>query len=135
VGLGPIIYAVAKAGVIHLSRQAALELAPDRIRVNSICPGWVATPIFGGAGQSEEERSRMIAAVRGVGADLQPLPLAGTPEALAEAYLFLASDEARFVTGANFMIDGGLTISPAHAATAGSKVRQALDSLKGEAEP
>jgi NAD(P)-dependent dehydrogenase (short-subunit alcohol dehydrogenase family) len=124
-GLGPLIYSVAKAAVLQLTKQAALELAPHGVRVNAISPGWVATPIFAG-GAEAETRDRVVEAVSSIADKLQPLALAGLPEHVAEAYLFLASDEARFITGATITADGGLTLSPAHAAAAGRRVTEAV---------
>ncbi len=93
-------YTAAKGGVIALSRQLAGELARDRIRVNSISPGFIATPLN--------------AAVRATGledalAARIPLGCWGGPEDVAAACLFLASDQARYVTATNLVIDGGLS--------------------------
>lgn len=97
---GPLVYSAAKAAVINLSKSAAVELAPDRIRVNAICPGFIVTPLAGGG---DPER------VRGAFARSQPWPEAGTGEHIAGAALFLASDDAVFVTGEALVVDGGLT--------------------------
>ncbi|HLI66690.1 MAG TPA: glucose 1-dehydrogenase [Caulobacteraceae bacterium] len=96
-------YSAAKAGVVNLTRSAALELARDKIRVNSIAPGGVATPIIGGGANFNK------AAVDAVLVNAQPLPLAGQPEDIAAAALFLASDAARFITGHCLVVDGGAT--------------------------
>src|SRR5579872_1188767 len=96
-------YSAAKAGVVNLTRSAALELARDKIRVNSIAPGGVATPIIGGGANFNK------AAVDAALVNAQPLPLAGQPEDIAAAALFLASDAARFITGHCLVVDGGAT--------------------------
>lgn len=108
-GDAPIAYSSAKAGVINMTMGAAVELAQHRIRVNCICPGIIRTPL----------------AQRGLPPDpeaflrtLQPWPEPGAPEDIAGAALFLASDDARFVTGATLVVDGGL-----HAAGPNMSVR------------
>ncbi len=97
---GPLVYSAAKAAVINLSQSAAVELAPDRIRVNAICPGFIATPLATGH-HPERVRERF--------ARSQPWPAAGSSEHIAGAALFLASDDAEFVTGEALVVDGGLT--------------------------
>jgi NAD(P)-dependent dehydrogenase (short-subunit alcohol dehydrogenase family) len=91
-------YSAAKAGVIGLTRTVALEYGPQGIRANCICPGFVATPmldrVLGGREESVLHR-------------LAPLRRVGTPDDIAAAALFLASDEASYVTGVPFMVDGG----------------------------
>ena len=97
---GPIAYSAAKAAVINLTRGAAVELAPDRIRVNAICPGFIATPL---AEQGRPESTRAAFATS------QPWPDYGRGEHIAGAALFLASEDAEFVTGEALVVDGGLT--------------------------
>jgi NAD(P)-dependent dehydrogenase (short-subunit alcohol dehydrogenase family) len=91
-------YAAAKAGVINLTRLAALEYADKNIRVNCICPGVIETPmverVLGGRPRERVVRS-------------EPIGRLGRPEDIANAALFLASDESSFATGAPFIIDGG----------------------------
>lgn len=108
---GPLGYCVAKAAVIQLSRVAALQLAPSRIRVNSLVPGLIPTPIFGAAfGMSHEVAKRMVPTLNAGAWALQPLPRAGSPRDVAEACLFLSTDSAAFVTGTELRIDGGMTL-------------------------
>lgn len=108
---GPVGYCVAKAAVIQLTRVAALQLAPYRIRVNSLVPGLIPTPIFGAAfGMSHEIAQRMVPTLSAGAATLQPLPRAGSPRDIAEACLFLSTDSAAFVTGTELRIDGGATL-------------------------
>lgn len=97
---GPLVYSAAKAAVVSLSKAAAIELAPDRIRVNAICPGFINTPLA--AGDNPEKAAAKMA-------HIQPWPDTGQGEDIAGAALFLASDDARFVTGEALVVDGGLT--------------------------
>lgn len=97
---GPMVYSAAKAAVLSLTRSAAVELAPDRIRVNAICPGFIATPLAE-LDRPDETRARFATA--------QPWPDFGRGEHIAGAALFLASDDAEFVTGEALIVDGGLT--------------------------
>lgn len=115
-GWGPIAYSVAKCGVIHLSRVTAAELSAERIRVNAICPGLIATSIFGASmGLPREVADQMAARIEEVAPKMQPIPKAGVPSDIAEAALFLASDASAFVTGTHLIVDGGITIGPRHA--------------------
>jgi NAD(P)-dependent dehydrogenase (short-subunit alcohol dehydrogenase family) len=92
-------YNASKAGVILLARTMARELAP-RIRVNAVCPGYVLTPM-----QRAEYTDEMLAAVNeGI-----PLKRHAEPEEIAALFAFLASDDARYITGAAIAIDGGET--------------------------
>jgi NAD(P)-dependent dehydrogenase (short-subunit alcohol dehydrogenase family) len=99
-GAGPLCYSACKAAVVNLTRAAAVELAGDKIRVNAICPGGILTPLVH-RGSPDALRPRLQA--------LQPWPEAGLGEHIAGAALFLASDDARFVTGEALVVDGGLT--------------------------
>ncbi len=108
-GAGPAAYSACKAAVINLSRAAALELAPLRIRVNAICPGGILTPLVH-RGNEEATRKRLDS--------LQPWPSHGQGAHIAGAALFLASDDSEFVTGEALVVDGGLTAAgPALART------------------
>jgi NAD(P)-dependent dehydrogenase (short-subunit alcohol dehydrogenase family) len=109
-GFGSHVYSAAKAAVIQLTRSVATELGESGVRVNCICPGGVATPLFGkAAGCSQEHAVETLALVRSALADLQPLHRAGLPEDVAEAALWLASDSASFITGHALVVDGGLS--------------------------
>jgi len=90
-------YNASKAGVIELTRSMALELAPT-IRVNAVCPGFILTPM-----QEAEYTPEMQRAF----ADRVPLRRLGRPEDVAGLFAFLASDDAAFITGQCFVIDGG----------------------------
>jgi NAD(P)-dependent dehydrogenase (short-subunit alcohol dehydrogenase family) len=95
-------YCAAKAGVANLTRAAALELAASGIRVTSVHPGYVETPLL---------QSRLDAAPdrRATLERLTPAGRLAAPEEIASAILYLASDEARFMTGTGLLIDGGYT--------------------------
>jgi NAD(P)-dependent dehydrogenase (short-subunit alcohol dehydrogenase family) len=90
-------YNASKAGVIELTRTMALELAPS-VRVNAVCPGWILTPM-----QAAEYTPEMRQAF----AEKVPLKRLGRPEDVAALFAFLASDDAAFITGQAFVIDGG----------------------------
>jgi len=110
-GFGPLAYSAAKCAVIHMSRCAAAELSPQKIRVNAICPGLIATSIFGASmGLPREVADQMAARVAEAGPKIQPIPKAGLPEDIARAALYLASDDSLFVTGTHIVVDGGITI-------------------------
>jgi NAD(P)-dependent dehydrogenase (short-subunit alcohol dehydrogenase family) len=94
------VYSMAKAGVIALTKAAAIEYGEQGIRANAICPGFIETPMSGGKGAGE----RFPALVGG-----SALKRAGQPEEVAELASFLASDRAAYITGAVIPIDGGST--------------------------
>ena len=108
-GSAQVAYAAAKAGVIQLTRVVAVQYAPKRIRVNCVVPGQLHTPMVearlakqragGDVNQILSERQKRI-----------PLGFAGDGRDTANAVLFLASDEARFITGAEIVVDGGMTV-------------------------
>ena len=105
-----IIYAAAKAAVIHLTKCVAMEMGERNIRVNCISPGGIATGIFGKAlGLPTEEAEKSVEALKQSLTAMQPIPRAGLPEDIAMAAVFLASDESTFVNGHNLVVDGGLT--------------------------
>ena len=115
-GWGPPAYSAAKAAVIHMSRCAAAELSPQGIRVNAICPGLIATSIFGAAmGLPRAAADQMAARVADNAASAQPIKKPGLPEDIARAALYLASDESAFVTGTHMVVDGGITVGARHA--------------------
>ncbi|MDB5425459.1 MAG: linX [Phenylobacterium sp.] len=114
-GWGPIAYSSAKAAVVHMSKVAAAQLSPRKIRVNAICPGLIATSIFGASlGLPRDVADQMAARVAEHGAKVQPIPKAGAPDDIAQAALYLASDAAQFVTGTHLVVDGGITVGSRH---------------------
>jgi NAD(P)-dependent dehydrogenase (short-subunit alcohol dehydrogenase family) len=109
-GFGPHVYSAAKAAVIQLTKTVAMELGEHNIRVNCICPGGIATPIFGkGLGMSAEQAEAIVPLMKGVLENLQPIKRSGVPDDIAHAVLWLASDDATFVNGHALVVDGGLT--------------------------
>jgi dihydroanticapsin dehydrogenase len=98
-------YCASKGGVIQLTRQMAVDYAPHGIRVNCVCPGTTLTPMIERLFAQEPDEP---AARRRVAA-MHPLGRFARPEEIAEAVLFLASDEASFITGAALPVDGGYT--------------------------
>ncbi|WCN12178.1 SDR family oxidoreductase [Marinomonas mediterranea] len=101
-------YAASKAAMNAVTRTAATELAPRKIRVNSVNPGPVNTPIFGKLGMSQEVLSELSATMQ----NRIPLKRFGEAEDIAKLVAFLASDEASFITGSEYNIDGGTNINP-----------------------
>ena len=114
-GYSPTAYAVAKAGVLHLTKCAATDLAQYGIRVNAVQPGFINTNIFTA---SLEVPSEMVDTAKAVifqmSSNAQPVARAGMPEDIANAVAFLCSDAASFMTGASLLVDGGITVGPRH---------------------
>jgi NAD(P)-dependent dehydrogenase (short-subunit alcohol dehydrogenase family) len=109
VGYAPHLYSVAKAGVIHLTKTVALELGEHGIRVNAICPGFIATPLAAGRPDATESQ---IDQLRAAGAASQVLGRVGEPRDIANMALFLASDDSEWITGREFVVDGGFEAGP-----------------------
>ena len=102
------VYAASKAALNSLTRTAAYELAPRKIRVNSVNPGPTNTAIFSKLGMSDDAIQQFASAMQ----DRIPLKRFGEPEDVASLVAFLASDEASFITGAEYNIDGGTNLNP-----------------------
>ena len=102
-------YAASKGGVAQLTRNLAIEFAPDNIVVNSISPGFIRTPMSIVDGVDETTTPNFMNHY--VKSGRIPLRRAGLPEEVAEAALFLASRECGYLTGADLVVDGGLTIT------------------------
>jgi NAD(P)-dependent dehydrogenase (short-subunit alcohol dehydrogenase family) len=101
-------YSAAKAAVIQLTRTVAMELAYYKIRVNSICPGSIVTSIFGASkGMSSAESAKTYDDLTRLFEKAQPIRRAGLPVDIANAALWLASDDSSFVTGHALVVDGG----------------------------
>lgn len=101
-----IPYACSKAGMLALTRNLALELAPRKIRVNSICPGYIDTRLWEEYLRNSTDPDALAAHT----AALHPLGRRGIPEDVGEAALFLASKKSSFITGTSLVVDGGITI-------------------------
>lgn len=99
-------YSASKGGIIAMTKGMALDLAPDGIRVNCVCPGWVSTPLvedwFGQQKDPEESRSHIHA--------LHPLGRISSADEVARTVLFLASGQASFITGVALPVDGAITL-------------------------
>jgi NAD(P)-dependent dehydrogenase (short-subunit alcohol dehydrogenase family) len=109
---GGTLYSAAKAAVSHYTRLAGAELGPFGIRVNSISPGAIATPIFWGGSEraralEDGDNAHKMNKLKKNLAHATPLPRAGFPEDVAKAALYLASDEASFVNCHDLVVDGG----------------------------
>lgn len=102
------VYSAAKAGVDQLTRCLALDLAPDRVRVNAICPGIVDTPIF----QTIMPEAAARRFVRSAGSST-PIGRAGQPADIAELALYLASSRSEWMTGSVLTLDGGISLAGA----------------------
>ncbi len=108
-GMGTLPYSLSKAGIIQLTRIAAVELGIFGIRANAIAPGGIATGIFGqGMGISRNGAEKMAELMKGTLAEGQAIRRAGLPEDIANAALFLVSDSSSFITGETLKVDGGL---------------------------
>jgi NAD(P)-dependent dehydrogenase (short-subunit alcohol dehydrogenase family) len=112
-GFGPFLYSVAKAAIVHLTKLSAAQLGSMNIRVNCLCPGLIATPIFAkGIGLATQVADQTVSAVTEAGKNAQPIPRTGLPRDIAEAALYLASDASGFVNGHALVVDGGITVGP-----------------------
>jgi len=109
-GYSSVVYSAAKAAVIHLTRVVAMELGESNVRVNCISPGGIATGIFGkAAGLPADQAEKTTGLMKQVLVGLQPIRRAGIVDDIAQAAVFLASDESTFINGHNLVVDGGLT--------------------------
>jgi 2-keto-3-deoxy-L-fuconate dehydrogenase len=100
-------YAASKGALITLTRTLALELAEWQIRVNCVCPASIDTPLL----RASFERTADAARARELNIKRHPLGRLGTAEDVANLVLFLASDEAAWITGGTYVIDGGASIA------------------------
>lgn len=101
---GHVNYAASKGGVMLMMKSIAQEVAPWRIRVNSICPGAIRTPINRPAWETPEAYNDLLRLI--------PYKRIGEPEDVARLAVWLCSDEADYITGASLFVDGGMTLYP-----------------------
>ena len=114
-GYSPTAYAVAKAGVLHLTKCAATDLAQYGIRVNAVQPGFINTNILTNSLEFTGEAERMAKQVIAqMSSHAQPVARGGQPRDIAGTVAFLASEAAEFITGASIVVDGGITLGPRH---------------------
>jgi NAD(P)-dependent dehydrogenase (short-subunit alcohol dehydrogenase family) len=104
-----MIYGAAKAAVNHLTVCASMQLGEQGVRCNSISPGGIATGIFAKAlGLAPDKADAFAESMKGIMAKLQPIPRAGSVDDIANAAVFLASDESSFINGHDLVVDGGV---------------------------
>jgi glucose 1-dehydrogenase len=104
---GHVNYAASKGGIMLLMKSMAQELAPEKVRVNSVCPGAIRTPINRSAWETPEAYSSLLTLI--------PYQRIGEPEDIGRVAVFLASDLADYITGASIYVDGGMTLYPGFA--------------------
>ena len=114
-GYGVVTYRASKAAVIHFSKSVSIDLAEHNIRVNCLTPGHIPTELnnFAVSGTEAEKLDRITEALRPVWAASRPLKRIGTPEDVAQAALYLASDRSKYVTGTVIPVDGGVSTGDA----------------------
>ena len=100
-------YAASKGGIMLLMKSIAQEYAPKKIRINSICPGAIQTPINKSAWETEAALGKLMTLI--------PYKRIGTPEDVGKLAVWLASDESDYITGTSVFIDGGMTLYPGFA--------------------
>lgn len=134
-GWGGHVYSAMKAAVINLTRSVALELGPEGIRVNAICPGFIATAIFAGQrNMNYEQKMQFIKELEQMETVTTPIQRAGLGSDIASMALHLASDESMFITGQHFVVDGGLTAGNRRVAAGPSRFQEIADRIETQSE-
>jgi NAD(P)-dependent dehydrogenase (short-subunit alcohol dehydrogenase family) len=124
-------YSACKAAVIQLTKTTANELGEDGVRVNAICPGAVATAIYGrAAGLDADAAQRTVGFMTNALSNAAPIRRAGQPVDIAEAALWLASDSSAYVNGHAIVVDGGLLTGPLRRNRPGARDPQAREALR-----
>jgi len=124
-------YSACKAAIIQLTRTGANELGEDGVRVNAICPGAVATAIYGrGLGLDVETAQRTVGFMTAALSDAAPIRRSGQPADIAETALWLAGDGSAYVNGQAIVIDGGLLTGPLRRNRPGARDPQARAALR-----
>ncbi len=114
-GYSPTAYAVAKCGVLHLTKVAATDLARYGIRVNAVQPGLINTNIFTASVEMPVDRiDTAKAMIAQISSNAQPVARGGQPSDIANAVAYLCSEAASFMTGTSMLVDGGITIGQRH---------------------
>src|SRR5690606_20232254 len=113
------LYSVAKAGIIQFTKNAAMQAIGDKIRINSVSPGWIWSNVMVQATGGNRAKADAV------GGPFHMMGRIGDPEEVAKAVLFLCSDDASFITGADLAVDGGYTaMGPEQMVDAVSKLLQ-----------
>jgi NAD(P)-dependent dehydrogenase (short-subunit alcohol dehydrogenase family) len=114
-GYSPTAYAVAKAGVLHVTKCAAMDLAKHGIRVNAVQPGFINTNIFTAAMDCPPDKEQAAKAmIQEISKAAQPVARGGQPADIANAVAYLCSAEGGFLNGTSLVVDGGITVGPRH---------------------
>lgn len=131
-GATPHDYSTAKGAVVHFTKGLAMELGEHNIRVNAICPGYTITPMLvGGLGVGMQAVEAAGTKVDAAFAAVHPVPRAGRVDDIANAALFLASDESSFVNGQALAVDGGIAAG-AHWSGHRGRMAAIMQSVAGE---
>ena len=130
-GWGPHVYSAMKSAVINLTRSAALELGAYNIRVNAICPGFIATAIFANnRNMNYDQKMRFAAELALTAPSSTAIARVGTGRDIGNMALFLASDDSTFITGQAFPVDGGLTAGNKRAVGGFSAIQELAERIE-----